>query len=639
MTFNNRQKFWLSALAATLLAVVLYWPTLSLPLMFDDLLHIRLTSEVDFVSVWLPNKSFGFYRPFVFVPMLVIEALFGRFPALLLHAINLFQHALNCFLLAWLAWRLGGKWQHALAAGLFLATYPFAYQAVAQYGNNIYLTTSSFVLALLHLHLSQLQSNQSKGLWLLIMLPLFLFGLLTHELFVLFGPLAVLLQFAVVDDPPRRPQDYKLVVLFTFLGGLYILLYQFLPTGDGPSPDLGTTALLPKLLYGLQALVFPIGWLANLTSAFSEVFVIVGLVLIAVLTAWAAQTGEWKKLMLGWGWWLLAVLIIVVNLPTYYILHGARLVYLSGIGAALLWAMLLVEIWERVKFGRILYTLPLLFVVATGWQFVRDRLKAFDTIAEPVRILQQTLPDKHPGDGVLFVNLPAWTAPITTTFPVGVEYATLMGDHLFAEELVAEHVGGNHPVLAVDMPDLLANPSTYSYGIHDQAQLDVVAADWVAQGSHVFVSRYKDEGIVTTYAGAFLPPEEAGVKATFGGYELISAEARNCPDGTLIDLIWRVQGDEAPSATTSMFVQLLDASGVLIAQLDGAPLGLNPTSYTLPSGWRLSDHRVLTPDTGEGTSVLLGSYDFTTGERFPAADAQGVPLQDNALTLPIMSCK
>ena len=49
--------------AAGLLAVILYWSTLGLPLIYDDLLHIRITGGLDLLSVWLPTQAFGFYRP------------------------------------------------------------------------------------------------------------------------------------------------------------------------------------------------------------------------------------------------------------------------------------------------------------------------------------------------------------------------------------------------------------------------------------------------------------------------------------------------------------------------------------------------------------------------------------------------
>ena len=65
---------------AGLLAVILYWSTLGLPLIYDDLLHIRITGGLDLLSVWLPTQAFGFYRPLTFLPLLIIESLLGGFP-------------------------------------------------------------------------------------------------------------------------------------------------------------------------------------------------------------------------------------------------------------------------------------------------------------------------------------------------------------------------------------------------------------------------------------------------------------------------------------------------------------------------------------------------------------------------------
>ena len=94
------------ALLALLAALLLYAPTLRLPLIYDTLLHIRITKELTWATVWLPTPSFGFYRPLTFVPLLAIKGLFGSYPAALLHGINMLQHGLNAFLVSLLVWRL-----------------------------------------------------------------------------------------------------------------------------------------------------------------------------------------------------------------------------------------------------------------------------------------------------------------------------------------------------------------------------------------------------------------------------------------------------------------------------------------------------------------------------------------------------
>ena len=45
-------------------------------------------------------------------------------------------------------------------------------------------------------------------------------------------------------------------------------------------------------------------------------------------------------LLLGWGWWGLAVAVIAIPLSTNYLLHGPRLLYLSSVGLAIAWAVM-----------------------------------------------------------------------------------------------------------------------------------------------------------------------------------------------------------------------------------------------------------------------------------------------------------
>ena len=142
-------------LVPTLVAFILYWPVLKLPLIYDTLLHIRITGELNWGSVWLPADSFGFYRPLTFVPLLLIKDLFDGYPAWLLQGLNWLQHGLNVALLSWLALRLWPErpWRSWLA-GLFFAVFPFSYQALAVYGHNVHLTTTGLLLLGLHTYLS-----------------------------------------------------------------------------------------------------------------------------------------------------------------------------------------------------------------------------------------------------------------------------------------------------------------------------------------------------------------------------------------------------------------------------------------------------------------------------------------------------
>ncbi len=658
---DNRRR--LAAVSVVLgvaaVAAMLYWPTLRLPLLFDDLLHIRLVKDLDLTSVWLPSERFGFYRPFVFLPLILIKSLFGYYPSLLLHTLSLAQHILNAVLVAALARRMWHRWARGLAAGLLLAAYPFAYQAIAFYGNNIYPTSTGLILFGLHTYLFAIQTHQTASPtwrigWWAITAAIFLIGLLSHETVVLYGPLAVLVHLQLVDFQDLRSgagggslatrlaARLLPALIFTALGILYVIVYQFLPTGGGPNPVTGGNAPWPKALYLLQSGVYPVAWFAHLLpNLAANLILLTGLVLTLVLTLWAARRpGNRVALLLGWGWWVLASLLLALNLPTYYIEHGPRLTYLGGVGVALLWAVLLDSLLAYPRAGPILYSTALAFIVVSSGLFVRDRLAAFAAIARPLQIIEEVMIDQSAGQGILLVNLPAWMSPARNTYAVGVEYVTLMGDHLFAEELIEENLRANHPVLAVRESDLLSDPG-YPYGVHDQARKNSFEGDWAPEGSHVFVTTYGLSGPETRYRGQLLPPNgDQAVLATVGPYSLLDAQAQGCPASVRLQTTWRWSGKEATSSpTTSMFAQLLDTSGQLVSQADGPPLGLRPDLLEISNGWRIVDLRLLANETAlEGGNVLIGFYDYASGTRLPAVDAAQRPLPDNAIRLPVGFC-
>ena len=638
-------------------AFLLYWPTLKLPLLFDDLLHIRLVKNLDFFSLWLPSEDFGFYRPFVFLPFLIIKAIFGHYPAPLLHGLTVAQHSLNAALLALLVWRLWHSPTRSLAAGLLLAAYPFAYQAVAFYGNAIYPTAAGLILLALHTYLTAIQPEQRSKKWWAVTAVLFLIGILSHETMVLFGPLACLIHWRNLEKPwPKSADGFRSLViklrpaiLFTVLGLLYALLYQLLPTGSGPGLDAGGNDLWPKTLYLLQTAVYPIAWLAHrLPNISANGIILGGLALMLLLTFLAARRPANRSVILmGWLWWGLASFLVGANLPTYYIEHGARLVYLGGVGIVFVWVVLLDWLYVRPKIGRFLWLAVLLFILISSGGFIRGRLAAFTAIASPVGVVEQVMDGRPEGEGILLVNLPAWMSPPRNTYATGVEYVTLMGGHLFAEELMEENLVKKHPVVAVGTPERLIDAG-YPYGIHNQANLDNISADWATAGSHIFITDYADSGPVTTYTGRLAPPPQFLLLPTaiFGPYALTQASAISCDGEITIFLTWQL----APGSTElveaqslpldpqlSIFVQAVDENGRLTAQADGPPLGLRPDRLSLPDDWQIIDRRTIVTD--QAQQLLIGVYDNVTGERYSAVDIQERPLPDNALSLPITPCQ
>lgn len=635
------------------LALILYWPTLSLPIIYDDLLHIRITKSLTLSNVWLPTEEFGFYRPLTFFPLLVIEGLWGYYPAGILHASNILQHALNCLLISALVWRLGRKGEQALWAGVLFAVYPFSYQAIAIYGHNVHPTTTSLLLLGLHSYLWGVKTHSWH--WWGLTVIWFVLGLLSHESAILFGPFAFLVQWAYAGKMPlkigRRLTQINADFLkrgwfiFSVLGAVYFVAYQFLPLSRAPQATLSGGGLLIKGLYLFQGLSFPFAWLGQFVPDGAKTAVVgVGVVAVFGLVGWRWRDNVSRPgLILALGWWGLASLVIAIPLSTNYLLHGSRLLYLSSVGTVLLWAFLFYP--TSIRTTHHAPRLFALFAIITSSLFVTNRLRAYADLTSPVDVVAEEMATRPGEEGILLINLPQWTAPAQNTYPIGVELVAMLGDYLFVEELMVENLGIDRPIQATVLPELLNNPEDYTFGTHNQADLEQIEADWAPAGSHVFITHYQDTGIHTTYTGSFrLYPSPTPPIAFFGGYNLIHAYTEQC-DG-LINLTTHWQQalmledtQYAIRNTTSLFVQLLSPNGQVIAQADGPPLGLRADLVAISPLGELIDHRSLDPAGAEPAHIILGVYDFATGERYPGRDTQQNILPNYAYTVPLTPCE
>jgi hypothetical protein len=660
---SRRGQLAISALAIAFLAILLYWPSLALPVIYDDLLHIRIVKGLNLRTVWLPTGEFGFYRPLTFLPLILIKRAFGYYPNWLLHGLNVVQHSLNAVLLVALAARLGFSRFQSVAAGLLFAFFPFSYQAVAVYGHNVHPTLTGLFLMGLHSYLTaiRLTSNQQRDgrwrrwLWWGITGFIFLLSLLSHESAILFGAFAALLHWHERGRLPELKlsrQWFQLRrvppwLVFVLLGGVYFVVYQFLPITRGPQASGEEGGYWLRIFYLLQAAAYPLTWFAHLVPQLDAKSVIsIGLGVTLILTIWAARTHDTRwSLLLAWGWWGLASILIAVPLPASYLLHGPRLLYLGSLGLALLWPLLLYSSRSGAWRNR-LSLLLIALILVTDWRFVRDRLDQYRLLTRPIDTIAGIMAQQPSEEGVVVVNIPQWIAPQRNTFALGAELVAMLGNHLFADEIIAENLPGQHAVYAVVEPDLLRK-TAYPYGIHDETTFRGDAAatlpirsDWSARGSQVFIIEYTADGPETKHTGAF---QQVGVHlspiASFTSYDLINAQATLCDGQVQATLLWEQTPGEVITPTLSIFVQLLVEDGRLMAQADGPPLGLRADLVQLLPGWEIQDRRSLQPSLpGQPEQILIGVYDFVTGDRLPAHDDRQRNLPDDLFRLPVTAC-
>ena len=646
-------KLLLAAFIVFLGAFLLYSPVLLLPNIYDTLLHIRINGGLTFANVWLPTDAFGFYRPFTFAPMLLVRALFGDYPAWLLSLLNITHHAVDAALLIWLIQRLTGKYLPAILAGILFAIFPFSYQAVAVYGHNVHPQLVTVLLVNLHQFISALNNKDASPFrrWRGVLI-VFVIGLLTHESYVLAGPFAFILTSLFLIELPinwqpttltqyatRNVKQFAPAILLTLTGTLYILLYQFLPISRAPQADSAVGSFGQKALYLVQGVTWPFGRIGNLLGIDSAQTIILVALAITLLLSVIAWRRQWQLLLFGWGWWLLASILIAIPLPTGYLLNGPRLLYLGSIGVALIWAAILSDWFDSGRFRQTMATVALLFMLFVSVQFIGQRLAAYAELTQGIGRIRQSKTQ-----ALVLVNLPQWLAPVENSWPVGAEFVQQLGPYLFAEEWTGNNLLESVPTAAVKVDEVLSQVR-YGYEVHNQAEWDVISAEWPnsAIPSDVYITRYLEDGTTFDYTGRFTPWQYDDTLATFDSYVLHSAEAYYCDEDVRLTSVWSYPANQPPPGTVSIFAQLLNGDGTLASQNDGGPLGLPTTRIELNDGWQLVDVRNLTtpegnlPDILNG-QVLLGVYDFTTGTR-EVALSNGESLADNAVRLPITYCR
>ena len=163
---NDRARqplYWLLfAVLCGIVAYLLYGTSLSLPFFFDDFVHYPFVEDNNVAQIWLSTNDLAYYRPLNFTLWRITYELFQGHDPFVDHAINLFLHAFNGFLVGWSAsrlWSLRGDrfpvvtrdefrddvWRIYLSATLFLL-FPFSYQAVPWVGSLSHILVTTIIL-------------------------------------------------------------------------------------------------------------------------------------------------------------------------------------------------------------------------------------------------------------------------------------------------------------------------------------------------------------------------------------------------------------------------------------------------------------------------------------------------------------
>lgn len=643
------------ALIALILA--LYWPSLSLPLSFDDAWSVRLVREFTLLDLFTQTQNFGYYRP-LYLAYYRLAAAVGASGPLLLHALCIAAHAANALLLLRLTPALldGTAKGVAFAAALLFALNPFAVQAVALPAG------LNHLLALLFIQLAMLCYVQARGApthgaptglqhsprrtarqvaaWVAC-LGLCSLAFLANEIGVCVVGFALAYEAMRARRLRRWTRDAWSWLIIAAWALAYVAIYAGIPKGASPEfvPTIGDG--MTRGLIALQTLTYPLTLVLGALGLAAEPAVLVAAAMLLVICGVALRGPHGDAVLLGGLLFITCVALPVLRLPTGYIQNAPRVFYTSATGTAMVWAAVVLSMSALLGPDMALRPLAGAVVAAVGlagaWHAL-DHQRFLAWAHEPVRVLVESAAQIAPDETVLMINAPEWVAAPARRFPLFHEGAIVLAAYVEGRDLVLANAGLDRDVhlAQVALPGDPSRPYAFMTFGRPLDPTQLVTAARVLQTDYLL------DALRTEWIGGATTHRPESVEVTFAdGLALVRHYVQPCREGWIVTLQWRRTADGADGRanhamdTLSAFVQALDRNEAKLAQHDGAPLRGMLSFAQLPEDRDIMDRRVLrTSETAEAM-LLLGLYDYRTGMRLAARDARGNRLPGDALATPL----
>ena len=357
---DPRRPVWL-LFGIALLVTATYWPTLSMPLLYDDYSHVDKITRAG-TEFWkdqfLDGRS-GFFRPLGMYLYRLDTNWAGRNP-FLWRLDNVVLHALNSVLMFLLARRLGlSSWTAAFAALLF-AWHGSRPESVAWVAARFDLLAAAFVFAGLLLLFRYAERPRAPVLW--AALAMCICGLLSKEEAFVFPLLATALLWRKVSWRVLGTFYGLTVAVFLYRWKLLGGIGGYLTNAGEPtifilSPGRTAKALLMRLW---AVLWFPIDWAAAPGLALA-------VAMILMLGAWVWLLHRRAAMS-----WPALAFTIAAALPVQHLLligpdlEKSRVLYLPAAGFALLAAFALESVWKSRLAGAAAAAILIFHLAALG---------------------------------------------------------------------------------------------------------------------------------------------------------------------------------------------------------------------------------------------------------------------------------
>ncbi len=641
---------WVRFATPPLLAIALYWPALQLPVFWDEVGNLNFLAGKGLGEIWTSAAGFAYYRPLGFSIWWLAQRISGAPHAVALHALNIFALAGCGWLLGALAMRwlgtptqIGGQadWAALVAAALLTAS-PFAALVVPLVASLFHLLVT--LLALLGaLALLEYRRSAHKA-WVVAAVLCIGLAPFAHESGVAVG-LALLCLLGWQRAPAASAASSRgwaqradpALLAGIAANALFPLLWLMVPKmrADNTLPLRPAGELLRNAIFFLQGLTYPLQPFVLPLKAWSGwdekllVSIVGGAALL--LAGWlCARAGTLRYALAAAGFSAAAALPSILMLKELYVVVSPRLLVFPAVGAALLWALTVAALAQRMPWPRsavlALLALLLFMPVRYVWSRVQLHVRALAPVAQLVQALRAA-----PGARHLLVNPVMWLALDRQIYPIVHDGVVVLPEYHSPADLIALNSGAPVQLDGVNFPLVATEPLHHYYDVWGDELSWEAMAERVRQYDRVWLMLYGDGPLQVVEAGQVLKaaPRTAPL-AMFGGgsLRLLSAQAVRSGKTLNLELVWQAQ----QPATAEIFVHGLDCAGKMLGQADGAALARMFPLWLWQAGEAVRDVRQIqladAPDNG-CTQIAVGLFDPASGARLPAVDAAGRALADD----------
>ena len=530
------------------------------------------------------------------------------------------------------------NWLRAFLSATLFLFFPFNYQVVPWIGAVSHLLVIAILLLSLVAYLQFCHTKQP--FWFLLTLLCIFLAPFAHENGIVALPLLLILEILHFKGGLRS--KINLVVGLIPLG-LWFVVWQGVP-------KLGITQLLPfgvenglqNLAYFSQGLAYPIAWIGqvgrNQLGINDMVAVVASTFICLLILAWfyVMQTNNLRRQLFPWVWVIGTSLPAILLLKFAYIISGARLLILPGVGIVWIWADLLTHLLLKkdglLRKGTVVL---LIILLLQNYQFIQQRGMLYKMLSNSWNTaVRQTEIAAAQQKTAVFINLPKDMTWPVSSYPIGHEGVVFLPDYIHEiKAITGQQTKPIEPILMRFDDVLTKTPYFYSVLGKGQNWREIVTGH---DELEIFTTQFSSNNTELIYTGSISQYESSTPRVTFqeSGTDLpiylSEAKAYEANEQIVVELQWAID-KQIPPFEVVAFVHLLNQNGEIIGQADGYAWQGTFSMGLWPPNSKVDDFRYIQRVGGE-TAVRVGLYNFQTGERLRLLNSA---VEQDAYIIPI----